>query len=287
MRRRCGCCRTSCPTHELPEIEPTGAAIPIGVDEDTLSPVFVDFDAEPHFIAIGDVESGKSNLLRLIARGITTRWTPDEAKIITFDYRRGLLGAITTAHQIGYVMNSVGAPDTVASIGSALRERLTGIQVDPAAGEVPKWDGSAAVPAARRLRPDRHRRQPVSALQEFLPQARDIGLHVVLSRSAGGAGQGMFEPVVRSLRDMGTPGVLLSGSKDEGAVLGSVKMEPLPPGRGRLVHRRFGPALIQTAMADAGPPPVIKSAKWSRIDQIALLITERLVDGRLRPCAAP
>jgi S-DNA-T family DNA segregation ATPase FtsK/SpoIIIE len=57
----------------------------------------------------------------------------------------------------------------------------------------------------------------------------------------------MFEPVMRSLRDMGTPGVLLSGSKDEGAVLSSVKLEPLPPGRGRLVHRRHGAVLIQTA----------------------------------------
>ena len=54
---------------------------------------------------------------------------------------------------------------------------------------------------------------------------------------------------MRGLRDMGTPGVLLSGSKDEGAVLGSVKMEPLPPGRGRLVHRRIGSMLIQTARA--------------------------------------
>ena len=72
---------------------------------------------------------------------------------------------------------------------------------------------------------------------------------MVLSRSSGGAGQGMFEPVLRSLRDMGTPGVLLSGSRDEGAVLGSVKMESLPPGRGRLVHRRIGSVLIQTARA--------------------------------------
>ena len=53
-------------------------------------------------------------------------------------------------------------------------------------------------------------------LLEFLPQARDIGLHLVLTRSAGGAGQGMYEPVVRSLRDMGTPGVLLSGSQGRG-----------------------------------------------------------------------
>jgi DNA segregation ATPase FtsK/SpoIIIE, S-DNA-T family len=46
----------------------------------------------------------------------------------------------------------------------------------------------------------------------------------------------MYEPMLRGLREMGTPGVLLSGSKDEDAVLGSVTMERLPVGRGRLVH---------------------------------------------------
>ncbi|MBE7186700.1 type VII secretion protein EccCa [Jatrophihabitans endophyticus] len=236
------------PYEQLPAIPANSSSLPIGVDEDTLSPVSVDLDAEPHFIVIGDVESGKSNLLRTIARGITTRWTPDEAKVITFDYRRGMLGAITTPHQIGYVMNSVAAPDVVANIVAALRDRLAGIQVDPGANEVPTWRGPKLVV----LLDDYDliagsQGNPMSALVEFLPQARDIGLHVILSRSSGGSGQGMFEPVMRSLRDMGTPGVLLSGSKDEGAVLGSVKMEKLPPGRGRLVHRRLGAVLIQTA----------------------------------------
>jgi S-DNA-T family DNA segregation ATPase FtsK/SpoIIIE len=236
------------PYEQLPAIARDGAALPIGVDEDELAPVLVDLDAEPHFMVIGDVESGKSNLLRLIARGITTRWTPQEAKVITFDYRRGLLGAITTAHQLSYVMNSVNAPDIVDNIVAALRERLANLQIDPVAGEVPKWTGPRLI-----LLIDDYDMvassagNPMTALTQFLPQARDIGLHVVLSRAAGGAGQGMFEPVMRSLRDMGTPGVLLSGSKDEGAVLGSVKMEPLPAGRGRLVHRRLGSVLIQTA----------------------------------------
>jgi S-DNA-T family DNA segregation ATPase FtsK/SpoIIIE len=236
------------PYESLPPIRTAGAAIPIGVDEDTLSPVFVDFDTEPHFLVIGDVESGKSNLLRTVVRGITMRWSSDEAKIITFDYRRGLLGAITTPHQIGYVMNSVGAPDVAANIAAALRDRLAGIQVDPVAGEVPSWHG----PKLFLILDDydliaSSQGNPLHSLLEFLPQARDIGLHIVLSRSAGGVGQGMFEPILRGLRDMGTPGVLLSGSKDEGAVLGSMKMEPLPPGRGRMVHRRLGSVLIQTA----------------------------------------
>ena len=238
------------PYADLPAIDPTAAALPIGVDEDTLSPVFVDLDSEPHFIVIGEPESGKSNLLRTIARGITTRWSPAAAKVITFDYRRGLLGAVGPEHQIGYVMNSVGAPDVVANIVAALRERLAGIQVDPSAGEVPKWTGPRLI-----LLLDDYdmiassQGNPMHSLVEFLPQARDIGLHVILSRASGGAGQGMFEPVMRNLRDTGTPGILLSGSKDEGAVLGSVKMEPLPTGRGRLVHRRLGSVLVQTARA--------------------------------------
>jgi len=239
------------PFAQLPAVPPTGALVPIGIDENTLAPVFVDFDAEPHFLCIGDVESGKSNLLRVIARGITTRWTPEQAKIITLDYRRGMLGAITTAHQIGYVMSSVAAPETIANVVAALRERLAGIQVDPAAGTVPRWTG----PRLFLLIDDYDlvvgtQGNPMPALTEFLPQARDIGLHVVLTRSAGGVGQGMYEPMLRGLREMGTPGVLLSGSKDEGAVLGSVKMDKLPPGRGRLVHRRLGSVLIQTAHLD-------------------------------------
>ncbi|MDT4960818.1 MAG: segregation ATPase FtsK/SpoIIIE, family [Pseudonocardiales bacterium] len=238
------------PYRDLPAIGMSGARVPIGVDEETLSPVFVDFDAEPHFLVIGDVESGKSNLLRTLARGITTRWTPEQAKIVTLDYRRGLLGAITTPHQIGYVMNSVAAPEVVQSVATALRTRLAGLQADPVAGEVPRWTG----PKLFLLIDDYDliatgHGNPLQALLEFLPQARDIGLHVVLSRSSGGSGQGMFEAMMRGLRDMGTPGVLLSGSKDEGAVLGSVKMESLPPGRGRLVHRRIGSILIQTARA--------------------------------------
>jgi S-DNA-T family DNA segregation ATPase FtsK/SpoIIIE len=237
------------PYADLPAPDPNRNAVPIGIDEVTLAPVLLDLDLEPHLLVIGDVESGKSNLLRTIAAGITERYTPQQAKIITFDYRRGLLGAITTPHQIAYVMNSTHAPQTGADIAAALKQRLAGIQIDQNTTEVPQWTG----PKLFVLIDDYDivtgggAGNPVLPLAEFVPQARDIGLHVIMARAAGGVGRGMFDPLMQRIREMGSPGVLLSGSKDEGAVLGAVKLEPLPPGRGRYVHRRAGAVLIQTA----------------------------------------
>ncbi|GAB3967555.1 hypothetical protein GCM10027615_17250 [Plantactinospora veratri] len=39
----------------------------------------------------------------------------------------------------------------------------------------------------------------------------------------------------------------MSGSKDEGALIGSVRPGPMPPGRGRLVTRKEGIRLVQLA----------------------------------------
>jgi S-DNA-T family DNA segregation ATPase FtsK/SpoIIIE len=94
---------------------------------------------------------------------------------------------------------------------------------------------------------------PLLPIVDLLPQARDIGLHVILSRSAGGAGRAMFEPVVQRLREMGTPTLLMSASKDEGQLFG-VKPQALPAGRGYLVARRGAPRLVQTALASDTAP---------------------------------
>jgi S-DNA-T family DNA segregation ATPase FtsK/SpoIIIE len=52
---------------------------------------------------------------------------------------------------------------------------------------------------------------------------------------------------MQRVRELGSPGLLLSGSRDEGALLGDVRMSPQPPGRGTLVHRRLGTQLVQVA----------------------------------------
>ena len=50
----------------------------------------------------------------------------------------------------------------------------------------------------------------------------------------------MFEPVVQRLREMGTPTLLMSASKDEGQLFG-IKPQALPAGRGYLIGRRGAP----------------------------------------------
>jgi S-DNA-T family DNA segregation ATPase FtsK/SpoIIIE len=96
---------------------------------------------------------------------------------------------------------------------------------------------------------------PLLAIADLIPQARDIGLHLILARSAGGAGRAMFEQIIQRVREMGTPGMVMSGSKDEGALLGGVKAQAQPPGRGFFVARRTGSKLVQVALLDDGGAP--------------------------------
>jgi S-DNA-T family DNA segregation ATPase FtsK/SpoIIIE len=91
---------------------------------------------------------------------------------------------------------------------------------------------------------------PVQALQPLLAQARDVGLHLVVARRAGGASRALYEPVIQSLRELGSPGLVLSGSPDEGPLVGSVRPVPAPAGRGRLVTRDRGVEVVQLAWRD-------------------------------------
>jgi S-DNA-T family DNA segregation ATPase FtsK/SpoIIIE len=88
---------------------------------------------------------------------------------------------------------------------------------------------------------------PMLALLDHLPQARDVGLHLVVTRRSGGASRALYEPIIQRLRELSSPGLVLSGDRDEGVLVGTVRPEPLPPGRGRLVTRREGVRLVQLA----------------------------------------
>ncbi|MGW5053251.1 type VII secretion protein EccCa [Actinokineospora sp. NPDC004072] len=223
--------------------------VPIGVDEEDLAPVYLDFDNEPHFMAFADGESGKTNLLRTIVRGIMDRYTPKEAVIILVDYRRTMLGFINTDHLLSYAVSSNQLGDIVKDVRGSMLKRLPGPDVTQEQLKNRSWwkgpelfivvdDYDLVAPQGN---------NPLQPLAEFLPQAKDVGLHIVTARRTGGASRAMFDPILGKLREIASPGLVMSGSKDEGALLGTVKPSALPPGRGTLVSRKAGQALMHVA----------------------------------------
>jgi S-DNA-T family DNA segregation ATPase FtsK/SpoIIIE len=85
---------------------------------------------------------------------------------------------------------------------------------------------------------------PLSPLVEYLPQARDIGLRIVVARRIGGAGRAMMDQFIGRLKDLSCNGLVMSGTKDEGALFG-YKPTEMPPGRGMLVSRTMKSGVIQ------------------------------------------
>jgi S-DNA-T family DNA segregation ATPase FtsK/SpoIIIE len=223
--------------------------VPIGVNEDALAPVYLDFDAEPHFMAFMDGESGKTNLLRTIVRGITERYTAKEAVIILVDYRRTMLGFVESDHLLGYAVSANQLTGMVGDVRNSMTKRLPGPDVTQEQLKNRSWwkgpelfvivdDYDLVVTQGN---------NPLQPLSEFLAQSKDVGLHLVAVRRTGGAGRALYDPVIGKLKEIASPGLVGSGSKDEGALLGTVKPALLPPGRGVMVSRKAGQQLMHVA----------------------------------------
>lgn len=223
--------------------------IAYAVDELELAPVWLETMAEPHFVAIGGPESGKSNLLRVFLKGITTRFTPKEAKIMIVDYRRSLLGEVETEHLIGYYPSASAATPMLQQTAEAVRARLPGPDVTQQQLRDRSWWSGAevflivddyelvATPSGN----------PMAVFSDLINQAGDIGFHIILARAFGGASRVIFgDPLISKMKDAVNPALVMSGNKEEGALYGDVKGSPMPPGRGTLITRTFK-GLIQTA----------------------------------------
>ncbi|WP_018801745.1 type VII secretion protein EccC [Salinispora arenicola] len=242
------------PYAELDNPTATGLRIPVGVAESDLRPVLLDFAAEPNFVVFGETECGKSSFLRALATSIMSGFAPEQARVILVDYRRGLMDLAEAVHVIGYGTTATQTTELIDSAAGYLQARAPGPEVTPAQLRERSWwtgpelfvlvddyDLVAGGPA-----------NPLQALAEHLPHARDVGLHLVLARRTGGAARAQYEPIAQRLRELSTAGLVMAGNPDEGALVGPVRPGPLPPGRGRLVTRREGVRLIQLAHL---PPP--------------------------------
>ena len=243
------------PFTSLPQITYDGVSrtIPFGIDELELKPVAFDPAAEPHFAIVGATESGKSNMLKIMLEGITTRYTPKEAKIMIIDYRRSLLGEVETDHLIGYAASSQAAADLMEKAAAAVRKRLPGPDVtQQELRDRSWWKGSEMfiVVDDYDLVTSGYN-SPMDNFRDLIPQAQDIGLHFIVARSMNGAGRALYgDTLFGAVKASVNPALILSGSKDEGPLFGDVKPSQLPPGRGTYVTRTSR-GLVQTARREA------------------------------------
>lgn len=223
--------------------------VPIGIDEDELAPAYLDFEAEPHLLVFADGESGKTTLLRTISAEILARNTPAQAKLIIGDYRRTLLGAVETDHLAGYAASAQVLSTMIAEVAAYLAKRMPGPDVTQEQLRSRSWwsgpeiyvliDDYDLVSTASG--------NPLLPLLDLLAQSKDVGLHLVIARRSGGAARALYDPVIARLRDLAATGLVMSGSKDEGNLIGTVRPSEMPPGRGTLISRRAGQRLVQLA----------------------------------------
>ncbi|RMI31837.1 type VII secretion protein EccCa [Nocardia stercoris] len=220
---------------------------PIGINESELAPAFLDFSVSPHFIVIGDSEMGKTAVLRSIIDSICASNTPNEARILIGDYRRSLLGLVPQGYLSGYGSTAPQFTQQMSELAAYLNARMPGPDVTPEQLR----DGSFRKGPELYVIVDDYdlvatsSGDPVQALSEVLPFARDAGFHLIIARRSGGAGRAMYGGVLAKMKDLGSAGLIMSGSRDEGVLMGTARPSAMPPGRGILVTRN-GEGLIQT-----------------------------------------
>ncbi|MFE3072865.1 type VII secretion protein EccCa [Streptomyces sp. NPDC059247] len=236
------------PAERLPKgFEYPQHGIAIGIDETALEPVFVDFESDPFFLVFGESESGKTALLRLIAKQLSERYTPEQARIVVGDYRRTMLEAVAPSHLLEYAPMASAMQMHMDAINTVMTKRAPKPDITPQQLRDRSWWSG---PQLFVLIDDfelvaTNSGNPLSVLVENLPFARDVGIRFVVARSAAGASRAMYEPFMQRMKELGAQGVLLSGDPGEGDILGNVRARPMPPGRGTFVSRKRGNPLVQ------------------------------------------
>ncbi|WP_222854270.1 type VII secretion protein EccCa [Fodinicola acaciae] len=234
----------------LPPVQPGDTAIPIGISERDLAPAAVSLGgSDPHLLVYGDGETGKTNLLRVLLRGAMATATPDQLGIVVVDYRRTLLDVVPPEYLLAYCTAQQQTAAVAAEIAGSLRQRVPGPDVTSEQLRARNWwkglevlfvvDDYDLVAASTG--------NPLDPLVEYVPQSRDLGMHLVVARRTGGISRALFEPLLQRMNDIGTPGLLFSGDRMEGRLVNGIASQRLPVGRALYAGRGGTASQVQVA----------------------------------------
>ncbi|WFE61218.1 type VII secretion protein EccCa [Micromonospora sp. WMMD712] len=240
------------PAADLPPAE-GDLWVPLGLDETDLQPYWHDFAELPHLTGLGDSQSGKTNLLRHLARMIVGRFTPAEARILVVDYRRQLFDTIPADYRLGYSVSADSTRETIADAVAGLKGRLPGKDVSPEQlRRRDWWTGPRLFVLVDDFEMLAGQDNPLQPLIPYVPHGTDIGLHMVVVRGTANLMRMSMDPLLRRLQEANSPDLALSCPPTEGPLLGGVKGRHLPPGRAMVLTRR-GHRMIQTGYVEPAP----------------------------------
>ncbi|GAB3733637.1 type VII secretion protein EccC [Amycolatopsis oliviviridis] len=229
----------------------------LGLEDVHLEPEWHDFDASPHLLIYGDAETGKTNLLRHIARSVVAHHSPDEARVMFGDFRRELRDSIPAEYQLEYAVGAEALTKSIAGAASVIEKRIPGPEISPSRLPLRDWWQGGRLYIIIddfELSESAGSAGPLQALMPVLAQASDVGIHVILARSTAGASRSMGNSAIRRMWELGTPALLLSCPKTEGAFLGNLKPRVLPAGRAQFINRRRSVRLVQTPLTETEEP---------------------------------
>ena len=228
---------------ERRELPPWRGGRPLGIEQERLEAVGVELGGpDAHMLALGDGESGRTNVLRALVVGLAAapaRRLPDRGGRSATDARgpRGTGPGDRLRDDAGAVREVVG------ELTDDVEQRSDGRRgpVQPRRPPYLVVDDYDLLAGSG---------EPLRGLTDAIAYGRDLGLHVVLARRVAGLTRASFEPFIQELLELRTPGLLFSGDRSEGPVLDGHRASAQPPGRGLLVRRGKG-VVIQSVLAPA------------------------------------
>lgn len=216
---------------------------------DGQEPLVLERDLHSHLLVRGGPGSGRSSVLRTYLQEVQRLHHPSAMQVVVVDPRGGLHGAVDDSHLLHHLVSRAQMHTRIEELATYLRGRLPGPDVTPTELRSRSWWHGAEVTVVV----DDHDLAVAGGWQDcglhllapLVPQAREVGLHVVLAqRGAAGLAARASDPLTQALCDLEATTLDLAATGAPGA--------SSRPGRAVMTRRGRPPHSFQVARPVSG-----------------------------------